>query len=107
MITEKIGLPAMYEMLAEECVELAHEALKMARIIRGENPTPKTEDAVKEHLIEETTDVFLCLAELNLSFDPQIMGNKQRRFEQRWSKAHEVTQDDLADIAKMIKESGE
>ncbi len=97
----------MYEMLAEECTELAHEALKMARVIRGENPTPKTEDAVKEHLIEEVTDVRLCLRELDLSYDNLIMERKVERFLQRWSKAHEVTDDDLADIAKMIKESGE
>ena len=107
MIAEKIGLPAMYEMLAEECTELAHAALKMARIIRGENPTPKTRDAVKEHLVEEVTDVSLCLRELDLSYDNLIMERKVERFLHRWSKAHEVMDDDLADIAKMIKESGE
>lgn len=42
LMLEKIGLPAMHEQLAEEATELAKEALKMARILRGENPTPVT-----------------------------------------------------------------
>lgn len=38
-IIEEIGEAAMLEQLAEECTELAKAALKMARIIRKENPT--------------------------------------------------------------------
>lgn len=46
-IIEEIGEAAMLEQLAEECTELAKAALKMARIIRKENPTPVTEkDAI-------------------------------------------------------------
>lgn len=37
-IIEEIGEAAMLEQLAEECTELAKAALKMARIIRKENP---------------------------------------------------------------------
>lgn len=40
-ILNKIGEPAVLEQLAEECTELAQSALKLARKIRGENPTPK------------------------------------------------------------------
>ena len=40
-IIDEIGVPAMLEQLAEECSELAHASLKLARKIRGENPTPK------------------------------------------------------------------
>lgn len=36
------GEPALLEQLAEECSELAQAALKLARLERGENPTPKT-----------------------------------------------------------------
>lgn len=35
-LIENIGEPAMLEQLAEECVELAHAALKLARVERGE-----------------------------------------------------------------------
>ena len=41
-IIDTIGLPAMLEQLAEECSELAQASLKYARLLRGENPTPKT-----------------------------------------------------------------
>ena len=107
MIAEKIGLPAMYEQLAEECTELAKAALKMARVIRGENPTPKTVEEVEKDLIEEVTDVSICVSELKLCYDPDLWERKINRFQHRWKKAHEVTDDDLADIAKKIKESGE
>lgn len=51
----QIGEAALLEQLAEECAELAHVALKMARIIRGENPTPKTLDETlpKRNIKEE------------------------------------------------------
>ena len=42
-IMVQIGLPALLEQLAEECGELTQAALKLARLRRGENPTPKTE----------------------------------------------------------------
>lgn len=49
-IIEEIGEAAMLEQLAEECTELAKAALKMARIIRKENPTPVTEkDAIAKY----------------------------------------------------------
>ena len=108
MIVEKIGVPAMYEMLAEECCELAHAALKMARIIRGENPTPKTREEVEKNLVEEVTDVRLCLKELDISYDNSIMAHKADRFRQRWKKRINISlDDDLADIAKKIREAGE
>ena len=37
MLIEKIGIPAMLEQTAEECVELAHACLKLARYYRNEN----------------------------------------------------------------------
>ena len=98
MIVEKIGIPAMYEMLAEECCELAQAALKMARIMRGENPTPKTMERVKENLIEEVTDVELCLKELSLGYDVETMAKKIKRFQERW--------DDFDVVLKKIKEAG-
>ena len=59
MINE-IGEPAMLEMLAEELVECAHEALKLARVQRRENPTPRTEKEVRASLREEWSDVIQC-----------------------------------------------
>ena len=56
-----IGLPAMLEMIAEECSEATHACLKYARYLRGENPTPKTEQECLESLMEEIADVELCI----------------------------------------------
>ena len=59
-IIEQVGLPAVLEQLAEECSELAQASLKYARLLRGENPTPKTEQECLEALTEEMADVELC-----------------------------------------------
>ena len=59
LMTEKIGEPAVLELMAEECTELAHASLKLARIIRGENPTPKNADAARLEVMEELADVFV------------------------------------------------
>ena len=63
-IIKQIGIPAMLEQLAEECAELSQAALKLARIRRGENPTPKTEEECLAALTEEIADVELCISEL-------------------------------------------
>lgn len=41
-IVDYIGKAALLEQTAEEASELSQACLKMARKIRGENPTPKT-----------------------------------------------------------------
>lgn len=57
-----LGEPALLEQLAEKCSELAQAALKLARLERGENPTPKTEEECVENLLEELGDVNLCMS---------------------------------------------
>ena len=83
MINE-IGEPAMLEMLAEELVECAHEALKLARVKRKENPTPRTEKEVRASLREEWTDVVQCAKELGLDVNWNQIEVKRQRFETRW-----------------------
>lgn len=61
-VVERIGEPAALELLAEECVELSHAALKLARFERGENPTPTTERAAKENVLEEMADVSIVIS---------------------------------------------
>ena len=60
-IIDEIGVPSMLEQLAEECSELAHASLKLARKIRGENPTPKDIPELLLNLKEEAADVDLCM----------------------------------------------
>lgn len=64
MLIERVGEPAALELLAEECVELAHAALKLARAERKENPTPTTVAACEAKVIEEMADVRICLSEI-------------------------------------------
>ena len=56
-VVNDIGVPATLELCAEEAVELAHAALKMARKLRGENPTPKSMDDIIDALTEELGDI--------------------------------------------------
>ncbi len=64
-LSDKIGEPAMLEMMAEECNELAHASLKLARFIRDENPAPgHTIDELMDHVEEEMADVYICLREM-------------------------------------------
>ena len=58
-IIRSIGEAALYEQLAEEAAELAQAALKMARILRDENPTPVSIEEAQMNLKEEYTDVIL------------------------------------------------
>lgn len=86
---EKIGAAAMLEQLAEETTELAHAALKLARIERGENPTPVLKEDAMDHLIEEYTDVVQCAEELSLVPNREQIKLKKMRFEERWKEEHE------------------
>lgn len=68
LIVSKIGLPATLEQLAEEAAELSQAALKVARIIRRENPTPVGYCQAVDNLKEEAADVRLCLKVLEDAF---------------------------------------
>ena len=91
---EKIGVAAMLEQLAEEATELAHVALKLARIERGENPTPVLKEDAVEHLIEEYTDVVQCAEELRLVPNREQIKLKEMRFEKRCRDDHENCKND-------------
>ena len=86
-IIEEIGTAAMLEQLAEECNELGKAALKLARIIRKNNPTPVTEEQAKENLGEEAGDVITCveiLENANILFvDDDARKSKISRWENR------------------------
>ena len=83
MMIEKIGTPAMLEQMAEEAAELAQAALKLARVLRAENPTPVTLEEANMNLTAEFTDVQHCAGELKLETDWRQIDAKNRRFKQR------------------------
>ena len=94
-IIERIGTPAALEQLAEECCELGQAALKLARKLRGENPTPKTYDECMKAFNEENADVLVCLDLLiksglihNESIDSEMV-LKERRWQDRLDEVKE------------------
>ena len=85
MLHEIIGTPAMLEQTAEECVEMAHACLKLARHMRGENKVYKTIEKMHGNLSEEIADVSICMDELLSagvisyeSLDSDIIAKKER-----------------------------
>lgn len=87
-IADIIGLPATYEQLAEEAAELAQASLKLARVLRKENPTPVTLGEAMDHVIEEYSDIVLMATHLKLYADKDIMEQKNSRFYSRWMESH-------------------
>ena len=82
-IKDTIGEPAMYEQLAEECTELSHACQKLARILRGENPTPARSEVVAKSINEELVDVILVASEIGLVVDNELMAQKRNRWRER------------------------
>lgn len=86
-ILAKLGIASVLEQLAEEAAEVAQAALKMARIIRGENPTPKTHMEARAALEEELADFRVCVEVMDRSdviFDMEIIKNLSEVKMKRW-----------------------
>lgn len=84
-VIRTLGEPALLEQLAEECSELAQAALKLARLERGENPTPKTFIECLNALIEEMADVKLCISVIETSRALDVCWISAEK-EKRWAK---------------------
>lgn len=86
-IVKEIGEAATLEQLAEECAELSKAALKMARVLRKNNPTPVTSEEARANLCEEAGDVCNCIELLKdaniLSINRAEMESKIQRWKNR------------------------
>ena len=82
-IKQKVSEAALYEQLAEECVELAHAALKLARIKRGENPTPISVEGALGAVMDEYTDLRLVAYVLEMGWDIEVFEQKLLRWHKR------------------------
>lgn len=82
-----IGMPATFEHLAAECAELAVASLDLARKIRNENPTPKTQMECLSAVTEEVADVLNIIDQLAGTIDMArvnaIRANKMVRWGHR------------------------
>jgi len=95
-IIKEIGTPAMLEQLAEESVELAHACLKLSRKIRDENPTPREYDDIRDSVIEEISDVYLCIDFIidKLHINPWTLVEMEAKKKQRWIERMKVKRDE-------------
>lgn len=80
MIREKVGKPALYENMAEEAAEVAHAALKVSRIMRGENPTPEKLNDAMLRLKHELCDLQVVCDVTGLECDYGYMTEKLERW---------------------------
>lgn len=86
-IAKKLSKAAVLEQLAEEAAELSQAALKYARILRGENPTPVTEQEAVANLREEYADVQVCASVIGANYGlihPEIIDTLRLSKMRRW-----------------------
>ena len=74
IIGRKESPASLLSLLAEECSECAHAALKLARIIRQESPTPESGEVAFDH----HPDIKCQGRLLNIIFQTQPMGRENQ-----------------------------
>ena len=79
----------LYRDLSESCLKLAKSAIKMARCIRQENPTPITEEEALHNVERYYQEVRTIAQVLGLFVDQAQMLKKYRRFENRQKEMEE------------------
>lgn len=82
-IKNAIPIADIYDQLAEEAAELAQAANKMARVLRGTNPTPKTEREAHSSVVEEYTDLVNVAGNV-LDIHPDWLVGEYKLY--RWAK---------------------
>ena len=88
-IIKQVGAPALFEGAAEEAVELAKAALKVARIMRKENPTPVTLDEAAREVVVEYSDLRVYIDILRILVDAEVYDDKKQRFIERLKEGFE------------------
>ena len=82
-IIAQVPAAARMEQLAEEATELAQAALKVARIMRAENPTPVDIQEALRAVREEYTDTFVAAMAAELLADGELGRSKLERWAAR------------------------
>ena len=83
LMSSYLTLPAMFEGLAEEAVELAHAAQKLARYYRGESPVGEDKETMVNNLTTEYTHLLLYIYELGIFPNNVKAREANERFEKR------------------------
>lgn len=104
MSIKNLSEPVRLEQLAEECAELGHAALKLARILRGENPTPVREAEARERLTEEVADVMVTVDSLTDTRMLRDIGEKCTGKKDRWEQRLKAKDTSQAALLAALKE---
>lgn len=88
-IINQVGAPALFEGIAEEAAELAKAALKTARVMRKENPTPVTLDDAAREVVVEYSDLRIYIDILRIFVDGEVYDEKKQRFVERLKEGSE------------------
>lgn len=105
-LIEEIGEPATLELLAEECIELSHAALKLARVERGENPSPVKKLAAVQKVLMEMADTQIAISEIcqcdwfSVDFVTDTREFKRNRMEKRINDSKRRTNVNITDAAQ-------
>lgn len=83
-IIEEQSEASRLEQLAEECAELGHAALKLARKRRGESPTPERDMTLIDKITTEAGDVLACLDQLADIIDGERVNRCKENKTIRW-----------------------
>lgn len=82
-IRENVSQEAIMMQLAEECAEVAQQALKLVRIHMKENPTPVTAKEASEKFHQELADFFAaldCISGIDYSYIFSVEQDKLNRW---------------------------
>lgn len=97
-IRDSLPPAAVFEQLAEECVELAHCAQKQARLMRGENPTDADMVELVKEMDEEVADVLVCFDVAGLNANPNLMQAKMVRWTSRIDLMQQARKQEAANV---------
>lgn len=101
-LKKMLSTPIVLEQCAEECSELTHASLKLARKLRGENPTPAEYKDIVEAVTEEIADVYLCIDLVidALNIPARKLLDIEEKKKERWVKRMEEMEKDDGDKEK-------
>lgn len=100
---DKLGEAELLTQYAEELAEEAKAALKLARVLRGINPTMVTEMEARKVLIEKYNDIINCARDLGLKESEELIRLKQERFAMRWRVKERTRQQETNAVPAVIR----
>ena len=85
-IAEKIGVPALLDMLDDRCIHLAIAADDLKEIVEFDQSTEEDRAAAEYDLLDKAADLRMILRELDragvASMDGKMVDQKQRELEE-------------------------